>query len=410
MRPCTLCGADLTDAITVATTGRHGDALTEVACAACGLVQRADMPSDAELSAYYAGPYRAKFKREPVRDEHGNLHEWGSPEAESIMDEQTAAYADFVVSSLGLTSESSLMEVGCGDGRLAAAFKQRLRWVAALEADESMAFEAIRRRVLCVNRTLDDYIAAVSPIEHDDEEPGFDAVVSCHVLEHFRDPLGALVHMRAILAKGGRCWAEVPNTSQPYNGLGHYFQWPHMFNFTAETLSLLFIRAGFEDVHVHEHGHMLFIYGTNGDRAPLSYDEAASIFRQRGHDVPPGADVAARLAAYEERWQVHQRKERAVRVLQAFRAGDDSVSLAELRDALNLLGEQSARAARMAQRAMVDGGAIVELCDAAIAEAEKYDADPWLLGFRAGEASCAARLSHAVGNMLNAMKLIEVNG
>jgi SAM-dependent methyltransferase len=408
MRPCTLCGADLADAITVAATGRHGDACHEVACAACGLVQRADMPGDTELSAYYTGPYRAKFTRSPVVADDGSVHEWGTPEAERITDERTAAYADFIVSSLGLTSESSLMEVGCGDGRLAAAFKERIRWVAALEADESMAMEAIRRRVLCVNRTLDDYIAAVSPIEHDEEEPGFDAVVSCHVLEHFRDPLGALAHMRAILAKGGKCWAEVPNTDRPYNGLSHYFQWPHLFNFTAETLSLLFIRAGFEDVHVHEHGHMLFIYGTNGGRAPVSYDEAVGIFRQRGHDVPTGAEVAARLAAYEERWRSRQRTERAVRVLQAFRGGDDSVSLAELRDALDLLGEQSARAARMAQRAMLDGAAIVELCDAAIAGAERYSADPYVLGMYAGEASMAARLSHAVGNSLNAMKLIEV--
>jgi hypothetical protein len=216
--------------------------------------------------------------------------------------------------------------------------------------------------------------------------------------------------MRSLLRVGGRVWIEVPNVDSPYGGLSHYFQWPHLFDFSAHTLSLLLIRAGFDDVHIHDGGHVLLAYGTSSDTAPRSWTDALAHFRKTtGADVPTGADVAARLAAYEERWQSRQRTERAVRVLQAFRGGDDSVSLDELRDALNLLGEQSARAARMAQRAMLDGGAIVELCDGAIAEAEKYDADPWLLGYRAGEASCAARMSHAVGNMLNAMKMLEVS-
>jgi 2-polyprenyl-3-methyl-5-hydroxy-6-metoxy-1,4-benzoquinol methylase len=405
---CHLCGTPLLQAITVCTVGRHGDPCREVCCNQCGLVQRANMPSDAELSAYYAGEYRAKFKREPVRVEDGSLHEWGTPEAERFLDENAAAYAAHIVATLGLSRDHSILEVGCGDGRLAAALTRYSLQTKAIEADENMAAEAAERGVHVSAVTLQT-MADVYAME-----PGlfrYDAIVSCHVLEHFADPLAALAQMRSLLCVGGKCWIEVPNVDRPYGSLGYYFQWPHLYDFSAHTLSLLLIRAGFDDVHIHDGGHVLLAYGTSVDTEPRSWADALAHFRKMtGADVPPGADVAARLAAYEERWQAHQRKERAVRVLQAFRGGDDSVSLAELRDALNLLGEQSARAARMAQRAMLDGGAIVELCDAAIAEAEKYDADPWLLGFRAGEASCAARLSHAVGNMLNAMKLIEVNG
>jgi SAM-dependent methyltransferase len=407
--PCTLCGADLTDAITVATTGRHGDALTEVACAACGLVQRADMPSDAELSAYYAGPYREKFKREPVRVEDGSLHEWGTPEAERFIDENAAAYAAHIVATLGLTRDHFIVEVGGGDFRLSRALAKHTAYVTAIEPGREYRAPD-DGNIIVYECTLDDFTSPDLFETGPDilEWDPYDAVIACHVLEHFRDPLASLARMRRLLRPGSKLWIEVPNTDSPYGGLSHYFQWPHLFNFTAHTLSLLLIRAGFDDVHIHDGGHVLLAYGTSGDTAPRSWPDALAHFRKTtGADVPPGADVAARLAAYEERWQVHQRKERAVRVLQAFRGGDDNVSLAELRDALNLLGEQSACAARMAQRAMMDGGAIVELCDAAIAEAEKYDADPWLLGFRAGEASCAARLSHAVGNSLNAMKMLE---
>jgi SAM-dependent methyltransferase len=398
---CHLCGTPLLQAITVCTVGRHGDPCREVCCNQCGLVQRANMPSDAELSAYYAGEYRAKFKREPVRVEDGSLHEWGTPEAERFLDENAADYAVHIVRTLGLTEDSDVLEVGCGDGRLASKLNQHAL-ACAIEADPAMCDEAESRGVHVLGASLSEY--ASSP------HSPCDAIVSCHVLEHFADPLAALAQMRSLLRVGGRVWIEVPNTDSPYGGLSHYFQAPHLFNFTAHTLSLLLIRAGLDDVHIHDGGHILLAYATSGESEPRSWPDALAHFHKTtGADVPPGADVAARLAAYEERWQVHQRKERAVRVLQAFRAGED-VDMAELRDALNLLGEQSARAARMAQRAMLDGGAIVELCDAAIAGSDRYSADPYVLGMYAGEASMAARLSHAVGNSLNAMKMLETNG
>jgi SAM-dependent methyltransferase len=404
MSLCHLCGTPLLQAITVCTVGRHGDFCHEVCCARCGLVQRAKMPSEAELSAYYAGPYREKFKREPVRVEDGSLHEWGTPEAERFLDENAADYAAHIVATLGL-HDALVLEVGCGDGRLARALHRAgTQRVHAVDADERMRDEAWERGALVVGSSMGD--VPIGP-----GIDGFDAAVSCHVLEHFADPLASLAQMRSLLRVGGKCWVEVPNVDRPYGSLEYYFQWPHLYDFSAHTLSLLLIRAGFDDVHIHDGGHVLLAYGTSGESESRSWPDALARFRQTtGADVPTGADVAARLAAYEQRWQAHQRKERAVRVLQAFRGGDDSVSLAELRDALDLLGEQSARAARMAQRAMLDGGAIVELCDAAISGAERYSADPYVLGMYAGEASMAARLSHAVGNSLNAMKMIEVSG
>jgi SAM-dependent methyltransferase len=405
VRPCTLCGADLADAITVCTVGRHGDACHEVACSACGLVQRADMPSEQRLSEYYANEYRAKFKREPVRVEDGSLHEWGSPEAERFLDENAAAYAAHIVATLGLTREDYVVEVGGGDDmRLSRALVDRVASIYCIEPGDGV--DPKIPRLYRFAGSLRDFVNF-----DDDDEARWSAVVCCHVLEHFTDPLASLAQMRSLLRVGGKCWVEVPNVDRPYGSLEYFFQWPHLYDFSAHTLSLLLIRAGFDDVHIHDGGHVLLAYGTSGDTAPRSWPDALAHFRKTtGADVPTGADVAARLAAYEERWQSRQRKERAVRVLQAFRGGDDSVSLAELRDALNLLGEQSARAARMAQRAMVDGAAIVELCDAAIAGAERYSADPYVLGMYAGEASMAARLSHAVGNSLNAMKMLETNG
>jgi hypothetical protein len=73
-----------------------------------------------------------------------------------------------------------------------------------------------------------------------------------------------------------------------------------------------------------------------------------------------------------------------------------------------VLGEQSLKAVRMATRAINDGATLVAELDNTIMISESNEADAWQRGFAAGEASMASRCSHAVGNMVNALKMIEV--
>lgn len=397
MSTCHLCDAPLADGILVGTTGRHGEVFDTYACGRCGLVQTTPLPSDADLAAYYAGPYRATFTREPV-----NGHEWGTPEAERLMDEGAREYAAEIVAALGLGHDHDVLEVGCGDGRLAAALGAHCR-ICALEADPEMAREAARRIPVVYPWTLAEY-ASTEPLT-------FDAIVSCHVLEHFREPLVALSQMRLMLRPGGRVWLEVPNTWQPYNDLdAHYWQRPHLYNFTAHTLMLTMLRAGFSDVNVAEHGHVLLCYATSGDAQSCGYDEAhARVTAAWGQPPPTAEQVAAHLDGYRQRWHRRRRNDRAVEVLHRFREGED-VDLGELRDAFDVLGAQSHTAARIASRAIRDGAAVVEMLDGLIEAAEAWSPDPWQMGYLAGQAATAARVSHTLGNLVNAWKALEVEG
>jgi 2-polyprenyl-3-methyl-5-hydroxy-6-metoxy-1,4-benzoquinol methylase len=397
MTACQLCGHDLALAVTVGTTARHGEAMHSVACARCGLVQAATVPSDAELAAYYAGPYRAAFTREPVGG-----HEWGSPEAEALLDEAAAEYAGEIVAALGLGPESLVLEVGCGDGRLTHALG-RHTVAAAIEADPAMAAEAERRGVEARAWTLREAVA------RDSVAGEYDGLVCCHVLEHFADVPQALADMRAMLRPGGRVWLEVPNVEAPYNDLdAHYWQRPHLVCFSATTLALALNRAGFEGVQVATQGHVLLAVATNGYAGARSYNEACTHFRAvTGAVVPTGAEVAAELDAYRERWRRHVRRERAVEVLRAVRDGTMAVP-AEVVEAIEYLGSESARAATIAQMAVQDACGMVGVLDAEVSAAERHSADPWLLGFDAGSAAMAARASHMVGHAVNRWKLLEV--
>lgn len=387
---CHLCEAPLSEAITVGTTARHGEQMHTVACARCGLVQATPLPSEAELAAYYAGPYRATFKRAPV---HG--HEWGTPEAEALMDEGARTYAAEIAAAIGLRPESRVLEVGCGDGRLASMLAEHCG-VEAIEADVDMARESAARGVSVAVAPLALYAERAST--------RYDAIVSCHVLEHFRSPLEALAQMRSLLVPGGRLWLEVPNAERPYGDLDtHYWQRPHLYNFTPHTLALTLLRAGLDDVRIYEDGHVLYALATHGDREPVSYDAAAA---RHGRDVPTGAEVAAMLDGYRLRFAAAQRTERAVVTLQRFRDGED-VDAASLRDAVDLLGEQSVKAARIAEAALREGAALVRELDAQVLR-DDYHPDPWVRGYRAGEAATAARVSYALGRAWNSWKLAEV--
>jgi SAM-dependent methyltransferase len=101
-----------------------------------------------------------------------------------------------------------LLEVGCGDGRRLARFRERGWQVVGQEIDERAA--AVARSRVPEIRT--------GPLETLGLEPGsFDAVVANHVLEHVADPLGLLRQCRSLLRPGGRLVLATPNPS----GDGH---------------------------------------------------------------------------------------------------------------------------------------------------------------------------------------------
>jgi SAM-dependent methyltransferase len=97
------------------------------------------------------------------------------------------------------------LDVGCGDGSLGHALKQRSHCtvVGLTHSNE----EAVRAR--CV---LDDVVVADLEATELDGLERFDAIVCSHVLEHLRDPVATLARLRDKLSPGGRLVVALPNT------------------------------------------------------------------------------------------------------------------------------------------------------------------------------------------------------
>ena len=140
-----------------------------------------------------------------------------------------------------LDGGSRVLDLGAGDGRLAAALARAGHRVTAVEPFR----EPPAAPGLTVLRESVD--------EVDLPESSFDAAVLWHVLEHLREPLAALERVRRWLVPGGRVLVGVPNLASLQAALGeerwfHLDMQRHAVHFTPRGLLVLLRRAGFIQV------------------------------------------------------------------------------------------------------------------------------------------------------------------
>lgn len=251
---CLLCGAHRVDSRIVNRVARNGYPQTSVACARCGFVQVDPTPSDAEVAAYYSsGQYRREFPPLPrygVDPSH--------PDYAAVLDEAAGGEATFVCQQLQFMAPRRIHEVGCGEGRLSHALALRGHNVSAWDDDPNMRAAAQSRGVRTVGR--------IAGGERD-------AVVACQVLEHVTDPIATLTEWRAMLKPGGLLHVQVPTLEAMYGGASHFFQRPHLVQFTRRTLLLTLMRAGFRPGPIGISGSVLYCTAFAAD-ACLSYEQA----------------------------------------------------------------------------------------------------------------------------------------
>lgn len=155
---------------------------------------------------------------------------------------------------LGAVPDDALtvLETGCAEGLLGARLKELVpgRTVIGVEIDEAAA-EAARELLDEVH--VVDLMAGPPPVE-----PGtVDAILFGDVLEHLVDPEAVLVHMRELLAPGGRIIASIPNMTHHsmlkpflrsdlmYQPIG-LLDATHLRWFSYATIWKLFLDAGYE--------------------------------------------------------------------------------------------------------------------------------------------------------------------
>lgn len=272
---CHLCGTALADAPVVGDVSRHGHPSRRVACVRCGLVQVSPQPDRAELLAYYRERYRQEYAPLPIATGDGPIapdHPAYLAVQQRLIDQQASFVANHIAGR-------DVLEIGSGEGRLAAALVARGYRVTSVEPDERHAaeLEALGVRVI---RSGWDGAAAQCPTR------SFDAVVSIHSLEHLHDPATVLIECRALLRLTGVVIVEVPNVLAPYGDLDTwFFQHVHLYDFSPDTLAALLAMCGYRVREMQHSTPRLRALIAVAERAPIQTPEAPLGEMHGGHWV-----------------------------------------------------------------------------------------------------------------------------
>lgn len=138
-----------------------------------------------------------------------------------------------LASSLSLSESGTLLDIGCGNGSLLAAFGRiNPGWdLAGAEFDNKHASD-----LAAIERFTKLHTGRIQKIED-----RFELISLIHTLEHIENPLPFLICVRKLLAKGGLVFIQVPNYRENPFELMTY---DHASHFDVSTLTKLLGQAG----------------------------------------------------------------------------------------------------------------------------------------------------------------------
>jgi len=259
---CDLCGG--TDFEIISEYDRHNNPLKTGLCQGCGLVMHVPMPSEDEISTYYAKDYR--------RDYHGE----SKPSPRRIMRAWNNGQRILTQIKPFIPEKSHVFEVGAGIGCTVKSFETADFQASGIEPNTD--FNSYTRDVLH---------ASVENINLYDLEADHtrDVVLLIHVIEHFVSPKRALTHMRGLLKDGALLYVECPNVAAPFATFGRLFHFAHTYNFTHHTLINMAKAAGFEIVQTFtndDNPDIQILFKKVAIPEAINFDKNAA---QRSHDA-----------------------------------------------------------------------------------------------------------------------------
>jgi len=236
----------------------------------------------------------AEFYRSHYRKQHlvplpynGKLAKPGTPEFELAIQQRGEIQADLALYLGKVQPGERILDVGCRRGRTLHSMMQKVDIQAyGIEPDENEAAMATSHGIQMHAGVIETFA------------PGdlrFDQIQMLHVLEHLHDPLQCLIHLRSLLKPNGRLVIEVPDMMAPVRTLKWFFQYPHLYSFSKNTLSALFLRAGLEPVDGLFSGTIMLMGTPMGNAIHQRKPFHPSMMNEPTHD---GSWVANRLLTY----------------------------------------------------------------------------------------------------------------
>ncbi|MDE3117961.1 MAG: class I SAM-dependent methyltransferase [Nitrospirota bacterium] len=173
----------------------HG--LSVIACEGCGFAHQHPLPSEEEMTAYYATQFYETFSpADWLAKEAAEQSYWRIEHRDRLQ----------AIAELAGMSGGRLLDIGCGAGWLLA-YAQEQGWeVLGVEPSHAAWQDASRRVPVLLGTFPHPGIGAHVP---------FDAVHCKQVLEHVRDPKAFLLEVHGVLKPGGLFAVEVPNDFNP---------------------------------------------------------------------------------------------------------------------------------------------------------------------------------------------------
>jgi len=215
-------------------TTRHG--YTFVRCHVCGSTFVHPLPSAEELAAHYQASAYFAGDEECGYYDYADMYKALAPHFERRL--------RVITSHTGRSGR--LLDFGCAAGYFLEIARARGWQVAGVEIAPSMAREAARRSGAPVTTSLSDI-------------PGdlFDVITMWDVIEHLPDTLAVLKQLRDRLRPGGVLMLSTPNAGhwQAFRETEtwiHYRPPSHLVLFTAEGITHVLQRAGFERVVIQK--------------------------------------------------------------------------------------------------------------------------------------------------------------
>jgi len=226
---CDLCGSD--QFITFYKKMRHSLNLNTVVCNDCGLMYTNPRPTFGNLKLFYTGFYHYFHGRKGI-DNHYLIKSKRFAQKRS----------DVILKIKDSFEKLEVLEIGCGVGEFLLNLSKKTNWnVSGIEAGKD-SFKYCKELGINVEyKFFEDFLT----------NKKFDLITSFHVLEHLSSPKLFFLKVNSILKSGGLMYLEVPNLARPGGRLEIFFQYPHLYNFTFESIYNYGSGSGFTPIFLN---------------------------------------------------------------------------------------------------------------------------------------------------------------